>query len=122
MLSEMRTAALLAKGVAKDASAVSAFTALRMATLNGAKALGIDDLTGSLEIGKAADICAIDLSDLETQPLYNPASQIVYSASRHQVSDVWVAGKQCLKNRELTTINTDDLRQRIATWQKNLSS
>ncbi|MDC9728224.1 MAG: TRZ/ATZ family hydrolase, partial [Methyloprofundus sp.] len=122
MLSEMRTAALLAKGVAKDASAVSAYTALRMATLNGAKALGIDKITGSLEIGKAADICAIDLSDLETQPLYNPVSQIVYSASRHQVSDVWVAGKQCLKNRELTTINTNDLSKRIAKWQKDLAA
>ncbi len=122
MLSEMRTAALLAKGIAKDASAVSAFTALRMATLNGAKALGIDDITGSLEIGKAADICAIDLSDIEMQPIYNPVSQIVYSASRHQVTDVWVAGKQCLKNRELTTIDINDLKTRIAKWQKKLSA
>lgn len=121
MLSEMRTAALLAKGVAKDASAVSAYTALRMATLNGAKALGIDDITGSLEIGRAADLCAIDLSDLETQPLYNPVSQIVYSASRHQITDVWVAGKQCLKNRELMTINIRDLHLRIAAWQEKLS-
>jgi 5-methylthioadenosine/S-adenosylhomocysteine deaminase len=121
MLSEMRTAALLAKGVAKDASAVSAYTALRMATLNGAKALGIDDITGSLKIGKAADLCAIDLSDLETQPLYNPVSQIVYSASRHQITDVWVTGKQCLKNRELMTINIRDLHLRIAAWQEKLS-
>jgi len=121
MLSEMRTAALLAKGVAKDASAVSAATALRMATLNGAKALGIDDITGSLEIGKAADLCAIDLSDIEAQPIYNPISQIIYSSARHQITDVWVAGKQCLKNRQLTTINIDDLRQRIDKWQTKLS-
>jgi len=121
MLSEMRTAALLAKGVAKDASAVSAATALRMATLNGAKALGIDDITGSLEIGKAADLFAIDLSDIETQPIYNPISQIVYSSARHQITDVWVAGKQCLKNRQLTTINLEDLRLRIAKWQTKLA-
>ena len=122
MLGEMRTAALLAKGVAQDASAVNAATALRMATLNGAKALGIDDVTGSLTIGKAADICAIDLSDIETQPLYNATTQIVYSASRNQVSDVWVAGKRCLKNRQLTTLNLADLKSKIAEWQQKLSA
>ena len=122
MLGEMRTAALLAKGVAQDASAVSAATALSMATINGAKALGIDDITGSLTIGKAADICAIDLSAIETQPLYNAISQLVYSASRHQVSDVWVAGRHCLKNRQLTTLNIQDLQQNIAQWQEKLSS
>ncbi|GAW85360.1 5-methylthioadenosine/S-adenosylhomocysteine deaminase [Bathymodiolus platifrons methanotrophic gill symbiont] len=122
MLGEMRSAALLAKGVAEDASAVSAATALRMATLNGAKALGIDDITGSLTIGKAADICALDLSDIETQPLYNPIHQIVYSATRHQVSDVWVAGKQCLKNKQLTTLNLQDLKSKIAQWQLKLQA
>ncbi len=122
MLGEMRTAALLAKGVAEDASAVSAATALRMATLNGAKALGIEDITGSLSIGKAADLCAIDLSEIETQPLYNAISQIVYSASRNQVSDVWVAGKRCLKNRQLTTLNLPDLKSKIALWQQKLQA
>ena len=120
MLSEMRTAALLAKGVADDASAVSAATALRMATLNGAKALGIDDITGSLSIGKAADICALNLAEIETQPLYNATTQIVYSASRHQVSDVWVAGKRRLKNRQLTTLNLQDLQSEIALWKQKL--
>lgn len=122
MLGEMHTAALLAKGVAGDASAVSAASALRMATLNGAKALGIDDITGSLSIGKSADICAIDLSDIETQPLYNAISQIVYSAARHQVTDVWVAGKQCLKNRQLTTLNLQDLKAKVTQWQTDLQS
>ncbi|HFE38280.1 MAG TPA: TRZ/ATZ family hydrolase, partial [Gammaproteobacteria bacterium] len=90
MLGEMRSAALLAKGVSGDATAVPAYTALKMATINGAKALDIDDITGSLEKGKAADITAIDLSELETQPLYNPVSQIVYAASRAQITHVWV--------------------------------
>ena len=68
-----------------------------MATLNGAKALGLDHEIGSLEVGKAADIVALNLSDIETQPLFDPISDIVYAASRHQVSDVWVAGRRLLQ-------------------------
>ena len=121
MFGEMRTAALLGKAVANDASAIPAMTALRMATINGAKALGLDNETGSLSIGKAADMIAIDLSHLETQPLYCPVSQIVYAASRQQVTDVWVAGKRLLKQRRLTTVNIDDLRVKIAEWRQRLS-
>ena len=120
MFGEMRTAALLAKGVAEDASAVPAATVLAMATLNGAKALGLEHETGSLSIGKSADIVAIDLSELECQPLYNPIAQIVYSAGRNQVTDVWVAGKQLLKQKQLTTINLDDLRAKVIEWQQRL--
>ncbi len=120
MLGEMRTAALLAKGVSGDASAVPAITALQMATINGAKALGLDHLTGSLSIGKSADVIAIDLEVLETQPLYDPISQIVYAASRQQVTDVWVAGKQLLNNRELTTLKIADLQVKVSEWQKRL--
>jgi 5-methylthioadenosine/S-adenosylhomocysteine deaminase len=120
MIGEMRTAALLAKAVAKDASAVPATTALAMATINGAKALGLDQQIGSLVVGKSADITAIDLSDLETQPLYHPISQIVYSATRNQVSDVWVAGRQLLKQRKLLTINQQQLRLNIDAWQQRL--
>ena len=122
MFGEMRTAALLGKAVAADASAVPAMTALRMATINGAKALGLDTICGSLSIGKAADVIAIDLNHLETQPLYCPVSQIVYAASRQQVTDVWVAGRRLLKQRQLTTINSDDLKAKIAVWQKRLST
>lgn len=120
MLAEMRTAALLAKGVAADASVVSAAQALKMATLNGAKALGLEHEIGSLKIGKAADVVAIDLSELETQPVLNPLAQIVYAASRHQVTDVWVAGKQLLNKRELTTLDLHDLQKRVAIWQQRL--
>ena len=122
MLGEMRTAALLGKAVAGDAGAIPAMTALRMATINGAKALGLDTCCGSLSVGKAADVIAIDLNHLETQPLYCPVSQIVYAASRQQVTDVWVAGKQLLKQRQLTTISMDNLKAKIAEWQKRLSS
>jgi len=122
MLGEMRTAALLGKAVAGDASAIPAMTALRMATINGAKALGLDTCCGSLSVGKAADVIAIDLNYLETQPLYCPVSQIVYAASRQQVTDVWVAGKRLLKQRQLTTINIDDLKAKIAEWLHRLST
>ncbi len=121
MFGEMRTAALLAKAVANDASAVSAMTALRMATINGAKALGLDHEIGSLHIGKAADVIAVDLSLLETRPLYCPVSQIVYAASRQQVTDVWVAGKRLLQQRQLTTINLNELHSKIAVWQQRLA-
>ena len=121
MFGEMRTAALLGKAVAGDASAIPAMTAIRMATINGAKALGLDKETGSLTIGKAADVIAIDLSNLETQPLYCPVSQIVYAASRQQVTDVWVAGKRLLNGRELTTIDINELKDKAAEWQKRLA-
>lgn len=121
MLAEMRVAALLAKGVSGSASAVPAMEALKMATINGAKALGLDTQIGSLAIGKAADAVAIDLSEVETQPVFNPLAQIVYAASRHQVSDVWVAGKQLLKKRQLTTLDLNALRQRASVWQQRLA-
>jgi len=122
MLGEMRTAALLAKGVAQDASALPAHTALRMATLNGAKALGLDNITGSLEIGKSADLIAINLQTLETLPVYDPMAQIVYSATREQISDVWIAGRQLLKQRCLTTLDAQALMEKTHAWQQKLQT
>jgi len=122
ILGEMRTAALLAKAVANNAAAVPAMTALKMATINGAKALGLDTEIGSLSIGKAADVIAIDLHTLETQPLFNPVSQIVYAANRQQITDVWVAGKHLLKNRQLTSINETELLEKISHWQQRLEN
>ncbi len=120
MLSEMRTAAQLAKSVSGDASTLPAYQALEMATLGGARALGIDDKVGTLTIGKAADITAIDLDQLESQPVYHPISQIVYTASRHQVTDVWVAGKQLLKARQLTTLNSHELINQAQQWRDRI--
>lgn len=122
MFGEMRSAALLAKAVAGDASALPAHTALRMATLNGAKALGLDREIGSLEIGKAADICAVRLDELETRPMFDPVSHLVYVAGRHQVSDVWVAGRRLLRQRELTTLDLADILARADHWQTQLAS
>ena len=120
MFSEMRTAALLAKAVAEDTSALPAAAALRMATLNGAKALCIDDETGSLCSGKSADITAVRLGDIETQPLYHPISQLVYATGRDKVSDVWVAGRHLLKARVLTTLDESELKQMAAAWQQKI--
>jgi len=118
---ETCSAALLAKVATGNATAVSAYTALKMATINGARALGIDAITGSLTKGKQADITAIDLSDIETQPMYNPVSQIVYAASRSQVSHVWVDGKCLLKDRTLTTLNETHLKAVAKRWSDKLA-
>jgi 5-methylthioadenosine/S-adenosylhomocysteine deaminase len=122
LLGEMRTAALLAKGVAGDARAIPAAEALRMATLNGAKALGLEQEIGSLEIGKSADVAALDMGELETQPLYDPISDLVYAASRHQVSDVWVMGRRLLRGRQLTTLDSEDIIARARAWRERLAS
>ncbi|MCK8515963.1 TRZ/ATZ family hydrolase [Methylonatrum kenyense] len=122
MFGEMRTAALLAKGVAGDAAALPAHQALRMATLNGARALGLERDIGSLEIGKFADVIAVDLAGIDTEPLYHPLSQLVYVVNRDRVSDVWVAGRQLVRERALTTINPDELMQRMRGWQQRLQA
>ncbi|MEE8496074.1 MAG: TRZ/ATZ family hydrolase [Xanthomonadales bacterium] len=121
LLSEAQTAALLAKGISGDAQVVDAFQALEMLTINGAKALGMDNLTGSIEVGKAADLCAIDLSCPETQPLYHVVSQVIYAASRRQVSDVWVAGRRVLDCGQLTTIDLEEVIGKAGQWQGRLS-
>lgn len=101
MLAELRLAALLAKGVAGDAGVFGAADALEAATLGGARALGLERRIGSIEAGKEADLAAFDLSAIETQPLYEVVSQLVYAAGREQVSDVWVAGDHVVQKRQL---------------------
>jgi 5-methylthioadenosine/S-adenosylhomocysteine deaminase len=120
LLNEMQTAALLAKAVAQDAAALPAAQALHLATLGGARALGLGEITGSLTAGKWADITAINLADISTQPLYHPLSQIVYAAARHQVSHVWVAGRALLHEGRLTTLDEAGLLARAAAWQPRL--
>jgi 5-methylthioadenosine/S-adenosylhomocysteine deaminase len=120
MFGEMRTAALLAKGISGDASVLSAADALAMATINGARALGLDGQVGSLIAGKAADLVCVDLSAPACQPVHHPISQLVYSASRDQVSDVWVAGETLLQNHQLTVDNEAEILERAAAWQRRL--
>ena len=116
MLGETRSASLLAKGVAGDPAAMDAYSSIYAATLAGAIAMGIDHETGSIEIGKSADVIAIDLSSTETQPVYNPVSQIVYSASRSQISDVWIAGVRVLEDRFLLTLDQEETLANAAKW------
>jgi len=122
MFSEMRTAAILAKACSGDAQALPAYKALQMATINGAKALGLDHLTGTLEAGKRADVIAVKLDELNTQPVHNPVSQLVYSTKSSQVKYVWVNGKLLLDNGELTTLDKETILQIARTWQQKLGT
>lgn len=122
MLDEMRTAALLAKAVSGRATALPARQALRMATLNGARALGIDHLTGSISRGKYADLTAVDLARLSSQPVYDAVSQIVYTAGRDQVTDVWVAGRRLLQAGHLTTLNETEILHCAQRWSDRIKS
>lgn len=120
-MTEMRTAALLAKGTSGDASAVSAADALEMATLEGARALGLDRGIGSIERGKWADLAAVELSSVETLPCFDPVSHLVYAAGREHVTHAWVAGEPRLEERRLVTLDEQDLRDKALWWRKRLS-
>lgn len=122
MFSETKTAALLAKGVSQDASSIPAIAALTMATLGGAKALGLDEVTGSLKVGKAADIQAVNLNSLSSQPVFDPISHLVYCAKSTQVSHVWVNGRCLLKDAKLTTLKESELIQQAKAWAKKIAS
>lgn len=117
---EMRLAALLAKGMSGRADVLPAHHALRMATLNGAMALGLEAKIGSLEVGKQADLVAVDLSGSDTQPCYDPLSQLVYSAGRQQVSHVWIAGRQVVRNRECLSLDAGEVVRHARQWREQI--
>lgn len=122
MFSEMRTAALLAKGVSREATAFSAQQAIRACTINAACAFGLDDEIGSLEKGKSADIIAINCNHVEANPLYDIYSHLVYSTERSRVSDVFIAGRQLLRDRSLTTISEDEILAKTSAWTDKISN
>ncbi|MBK1644360.1 N-ethylammeline chlorohydrolase [Thiocapsa imhoffii] len=122
LIGEMRTAALLGKGVAGSAAALPASEVLRMATINGARALGLDSEIGSLEPGKSADLVALDLRDSHTQPLYNPVSQLVYAADQHQVRQVWIRGQQVLRDGQPTRLDAEQILASAQAWGKRLAA
>lgn len=122
MVGETRTAALLAKAVAGDASALDAASALRAATLGGARAVGWEDRIGSIEPGKQADLVCIDLSALETQPVHHVLSQLVYAAGRQHVSDVWIAGRAKLRAGALVDMDADALLARARQWRERIAA
>ncbi|MBZ4186048.1 TRZ/ATZ family hydrolase [Thermomonas sp. RSS23] len=121
MFGETRSAALLAKAVANDAAGFNAFEALHAATLGGAKALGFEDRIGSIEAGKDADLVCVDLSALETQPLHHVVSQLIYATSRQQVSDVWIAGVQKLRQRELVDMDSAAIVANARQWRQKIA-
>jgi 5-methylthioadenosine/S-adenosylhomocysteine deaminase len=122
MFGEMRAAGLLAKGVARRADVLPAFAVLQMATLNGARALGLGDRVGSLVPGKEADLICVDLARPATQPVHSPIAQLVYAASRDQVTDVWVAGRQLVQDGRALLADTDSILGRAAAWGTKLGS
>ncbi|WP_036102872.1 TRZ/ATZ family hydrolase [Lysobacter capsici] len=122
MFGETRTAAILAKAVADDASALDAFTSLRAATLGGAKALGFDAKVGSIEIGKQADLVCVDLGQIETQPVHHVVSQLIYATGRHQVGDVWIAGRAKLRERRLVDMDTAALIANARQWRERIAA
>jgi len=120
ILDELRMAALLAKAISGDASVLSANSVLRMATIDAARTLGLGKDIGSIEAGKSADLICIDLEHCNSQPVYNPVSQVVYTARADQVSDVWVAGRHQLDAGRLTGIDTGTLLTRCHEWQQRI--
>ena len=122
VLQEMRTAALLAKAVARDAEALPEHAALRAATLGGAHALGLDKVIGSIEPGKAADLTALALRGPELAPCYDPVSHIVYAAGREHVSHVWVGGELRVEEGQLRDEGFLRLDTRWQMWQNLFKS
>jgi 5-methylthioadenosine/S-adenosylhomocysteine deaminase len=120
LFAEMRSAAMMAKLGATDATALPAPTVLSMATIAGARAMGRQEELGSLEAGKFADVIAVDLSAPETQPVYNPISQLVYATQASQVTHSWVAGNALLRDRELTRMDQADILTRVQAWSRTI--
>ena len=121
MFGEMRSAALLGKISAADPRHLDAETVLQMATINGARALGLARQTGSLERGKWADCICVDLDSPATQPVHHPLAQLVYSACRQQVTDVWVGGHRRVQDSRLLDMNLTATLTRAAAWHERLT-
>jgi 5-methylthioadenosine/S-adenosylhomocysteine deaminase len=122
MFAEMRLCALLAKGVNEDATVIPAHQALEMATINAAKAIGLEEKIGSIEIGKFADLTAVNLSELIINPCYDPISHLIYACSREQVSHTWVAGELRYNNGFYANIEPLELKEIISIWQPKIQA
>ena len=122
LFAEMRMTALLAKGASGDAAALPAATVLKMATLDAARALNLDDRIGSIVPGKRADLVAVDLRGLVCQPVFDHVSHLVYVAGREHVTHVWVDGKLKLNDRRLVDLDSDDLTASATYWRSKLTA
>ncbi|HQT25865.1 MAG TPA: TRZ/ATZ family hydrolase, partial [Burkholderiales bacterium] len=121
MFAEMRLAALLAKGMSGRADALPAKTVLEMATLNGARALGLDHEIGSLLPGKSADMVAVDMTGSEISPIYDPLSHLVYATGREHVSHVWIGGEIRISDGELVSLDEPALVAKAAWWKERIA-
>ena len=122
LFAEMRLAALLAKGASGDPAVLPAHQALELATLSGARALGLEQRIGSLEVGKQADVVAVDLSAAATQPCYDPISQLVYCAGREQVRHVWVGGKPAVRDGATVNLDEAEILARAHAWRVRIAA
>lgn len=122
IFTEMRTAALLAKATSENAQTLPAHAALRMATLNAARALGIEQTIGSIEVGKSADLCAVNFDSIELSPCYDPVSHLVYAAGREHVSDVWVAGRRVVHSGQLPHLDNLELTRKAREWHSRIAN
>ncbi len=122
IFTEMRLAALLAKGTADDPTVLPAHTALEMATIRAARALGLDDRIGTLVPGKCADMTAVNLDALELLPCYDPLSHLVYAAGREHVTHVWVNGEPLVEDGRLTRLDAGELAAKTAYWREKIKS
>ena len=122
LLDELRTAALLAKGLSGDPTAIGSEFALELITINAAKSLGFETELGSIEEGKIADLCALNLAHPRTQPMHHIFSQIVYAAASSQMTDVWVAGRRLMEDQVLTSLDEEDILCKAGNWAKRMQS
>ena len=120
MFNEINAASLIAKHESHNPASLPAYQALQMATINGAKALGMENDIGSLVKDKQADVIAIDLGDINTQPVYNPISHLAYAVNPRQVSDVWIAGKQLMKHYQLLKVDEQQVLANALKWREKL--
>jgi 5-methylthioadenosine/S-adenosylhomocysteine deaminase len=122
LLAEARIAGLVSSGVAASPGDLVASDLLRMATLEGARALGLGEVTGSLEPGKWADLCCLDLRAARSWPVHDPVTAVIYAASSQQVTDTWVAGRRLLADGRLRTIDESAVLERAEAWRERLDA
>ena len=121
LFAEMKSAALLAKGYSGNAKACDAKETIKMATINSAKALGLGNSIGSVEVGKQADLIAVNLSHLNTQPVYDPVAQLVYAVNSQQVSHVWIAGDIQMSDYRLSNLDENAIIAKAQSWADKVS-
>ena len=122
MLQEIRTASFLSKAVTNDATQISEEDCLEMITMNGAKFLGLENKIGSIEVGKLADLTAIDMSSIALKPVYNPVSQLIYNCTSANISNVWIDGRHILKKRELKKFDVSELERKVEKWTAKIKA